>query len=373
MRRCAATKQIAGTEKLVLDGHGSIQKFGNLLAELKFALAFAAVGGHVQLLRDGAFAPALYTPDMLVTFPDGFELLVDAVHVAHGYVPLADALRSAMEARELPYAIEPCAGPRLSIPWFDVKTHTAAKALCAQVANIVTDTLQASAPRVSGIVRVSDSGSGLVCEVELGTDARDKLYDDALGNTGQQWLGTFGFAPSARAAAGGGVTAAHFIDEETLGAKFIERVVTKALKRASLPPERANTPFIVALDNNEPELRPANVLWKLTGSRVWASSVEQPPHDPRIEAARSRGWDRLLKEWRYIGASQVRIPNHGAFGDESVTWANDVSGVLVLHDSDTLLQWLPNPFADAAIASHRLLDIGFSFDMLGASNPDVSI
>lgn len=37
---------------------------------------------------------------------------------------------------------------------------------------------------------------------------------------------------------------------------------------------------------------------------------------------------------------------------------------MVLHDSDTLLQWLPNPFAADAIAHPRLLDIGIPFEML---------
>lgn len=63
------------------------------------------------------------------------------------------------------------------------------------------------------------------------------------------------------------------------------------------------------------------------------------------------------------------FPHYGAFGDESAAWANDVSGVMVLHDSDTLLQWLPNPFAADAIADPRLLDMGFPFEMLGASSP----
>jgi hypothetical protein len=133
----------------------------------------------------------------------------------------------------------------------------------------------------------------------------------------------------------------------------------------------AGTPFVVALQSNEPELRPNVVLSTLTGPRLWAPPARPAPIVPRFEHARSRGWEPLLKEWRYIGVSEVRFPNHGAFGDDSVIWANDVSGVMVLHDSDTLLQWLPNPFAADAIADPRLLDIGFPFEMMGAPSPEL--
>jgi hypothetical protein len=136
-----------------------------------------------------------------------------------------------------------------------------------------------------------------------------------------------------------------------------------------LPQEHAETPFVVALQSNEPELRPTTVLSRLTGPRQWSTRARPAPVLPRFELARSRGWEALLAEWRYLGVSQLRFPNYGTFGDESVTWANDVSGVMVLHDSDTLLQWLPNPFAADTTADPRLLDIGFPFEMLGASSP----
>jgi hypothetical protein len=166
------------------------------------------------------------------------------------------------------------------------------------------------------------------------------------------------------------VTSGHIIDDETHGRKFVERVISKAARRRGLPSKHAHTPFIVALQSNEPELRPLTVLSTLTGPRHWSPPAKPAPLIPRFEDARSRGWELLLKEWGYVGVSEMRFPNYGAFGDESVTWANDVSGVMVLHDSDTLLQWLPNPFAADAIADPRLLDIGVPFEMLGASSPD---
>lgn len=371
LERCAACTNIVGVEKLAVDGGGSIEKFVNLLAEIKFALVFGAVGARVDLLRDAAFAPAVYTPDLHVRFHDGFELLVDVVRIAGGSAPLADALRRALETNQLSYIVEQCVGPRLSVPAFDWSTHKAAKGLCAKVGDAVADALRTVPPDARGVVRIFDSGTNLASRVELGSEARENLYDDVTGTATTDWLGSFGFTPSPDqgASTGGGVTSAHFIDDETLGRKFIERVSTKARKRAGLPRALAETPFVVALQSNEPELRPTTVLSTLTGPRHWSTQAKPAPVIPRFQHACSRGWEPLLKEWRYVGVSQVRFPHYGAFGDESAAWANDVSGVMVLHDSDTLLQWLPNPFAADAIADPRLLDMGFPFEMLGASSP----
>lgn len=123
LQRCALRSGIVGLEKLATDGGASSGKFASMLAEVTFALAFSSLGARVQLLRDEAFLPASYTPDLFVTFLDGFEVLVDVVRIAGGSAPLADALRSALKAKQLPYAIEQCAGLKLSIPAFDWSTH----------------------------------------------------------------------------------------------------------------------------------------------------------------------------------------------------------------------------------------------------------
>lgn len=246
--------------------------------------------------------------------------------------------------------------------------------MCTSVASTVAEALSTLEPGGEGVVRVFESGTKLAFDVGLGADARENMYDDPNAtDASQKWLGSFGFRPSPdnRVRAGGGVTSGHIIDEETLGAKFVERVLSKAGKRARLPPLHAGTPFVIAFQSNEPELRPNTVLSKLTGPRLWAPPARPAPIVPKFEAARRRDWEPLLKEWRYVGPSEIRFPSHGAFGDETATWANDVSGVMVLHDSDTLLQWLPNPFAADAIADPRLLGIGFPFEMMGAPSPGV--
>jgi hypothetical protein len=182
------------------------------------------------------------------------------------------------------------------------------------------------------LVRHACSLLDLAFRVELGSEARENLYEDVTGAAAPDWLGSFGFTPSPdqRASTGGGVASAHVIDDETLGRKFIERASTKAHKRSGLPQAHAETPFVVALQSNEPELRPTTVLSTLTGPRQWSTQAKPAPVLPGFEHARSRGWEPLLEEWRYLGVSQVRFPNYGAFGDESVTWANDVSGVMVV-------------------------------------------
>lgn len=306
LERCAACTKIVGIEKLALDGDGSTEKFINLLAELKFALVFGAVGARVNLLPDAAFAPAVYTPDLLVTLADGFELLVDVVRISGGSAPLAEALRSALETKHLPYIVEQRAGLRLSIPAYDWSTHKAAKELCTSVANTVADALSTVALGGQGVVRVFESGTKLAFDVDLGAEARENMYDDPNSSDGsEKWLGSFGFKPSPdnRARTGGGVTSGHIIDEEMLGEKFIERVLTKARKRLRLPPVHAGTPFVVALQSNEPELRPNVVLSTLTGPRLWAPPARPAPIVPRFELACSRGWEPLLKEWRYLGVS----------------------------------------------------------------------
>jgi hypothetical protein len=191
------------------------------------------------------------------------------------------------------------------------------------------------------------------------------------GPVGPEWIGSFGFEPSRseRPSAGGGVTAAHLIDESTLGAKFLQRLEQKANRRKALPAEYQHSPFLIAVRNQQSELRPLTVLSTLTGPRCYSPPPKLAPLVPRFEAAGVSGWMPLLEEWGYVGTSAMVFPHYGAFGDESLQWSKEISGVLVLHDSDTLLQWLPNPFAAPPRADPRLLQPGFPFSMLGASCP----
>jgi hypothetical protein len=76
-------------------------------------------------------------------------------------------------------------------------------------------------------------------------------------------------------------------------------------------------------------------------------------------------WNALLKESAYVGAETI-FENYGAYLEQS--WAADLSGVLVAHESGTRIQWLPNPFARPAIRDPRLLKIGLPLDKLGFSH-----
>ncbi len=372
LEQAARCNGVSGLEKLATDGSSHVNKFVSLLSELGFALLFSTLGAQVALLRDEAFNPAIYTPDLLVRFTTGLELLVDVVRAARGSAPLAEALAARLTAQTLNYTVEFCLGIRLSVPAVDVSTHTAAKELCAKVADEIVLALNvAGRPDVLGVVRVYEAGSGLSSEVILGADAHAKIYDDASGSPKENWIGSFGFAPcdDDRRSAGGGVTAVHLIDDATLGAKFLEKIRFKADKRQGLPAAHKRTPFVVALQSHESELRPVTVLSTLTGPRTWNPPPKPAAHVPRFEAARERGWEPVLSEWGYVGSTAMLFPSHGAFGDAGATWAREVSGVIVLHDSDTVVQWLPNPFAANEIADTRLMQIGLPLDILGAPSP----
>ena len=45
----------------------------------------------------------------------------------------------------------------------------------------------------------------------------------------------------------------------------------------------------------------------------------EAPRLPRFGPARSQGWERILNEWYCVGASQMRFPHYGVFGDEDAT------------------------------------------------------
>jgi len=77
----------------------------------------------------------------------------------------------------------------------------------------------------------------------------------------------------------------------------------------------------------------------------------------------------LLREWNYIDSPLMRLTDYGAFGNGDDNWAANLSGVLVTHNGGSIVQWLPNPFANEKIAKPQLLRIGLSLRQLGESIP----
>jgi hypothetical protein len=210
----------------------------------------------------------------------------------------------------------------------------------------------------------SDSGE-LRSDLLLGEEAADQLYDESIESRPRTWVASFSFKPSPDGTpwAGGGVTSVHLIDDETLGAKLERHISRKAAKRSKLPAKHRNTPFVVALQSDEGELAPGTVLSCLTGARTWLRGPHEMPSVPRFVDACRAGWAPLLAAWDYVGTTSVDFrAGHGAFGDPSPSgWGQQISGVLVTHQTWTLQQWLPNPFAATPILDRRLLDIGLPF------------
>ncbi len=256
---------VTGVEKLARDGAASVEKFVNLLAELRFGLLFASLGARSQLLPDDAFAPAEYTPDLLVEFPSGLRMLVDAIRGSSGAPRLAEAIRERLRQKCLGFAVEHFLGYRLSVAASDHREHAASRELCQRVADQVTDEISRARTngRTSGVFRVFEAKSS------LRIDPAAELYDDVPSPPQEIWLGSFRFEPSftGEGTAGSGATVACFVDDEKHGAKLLEKLRSKADRRVSLPHEHASTPYVIALQNDESELHPITVLSALTGRR----------------------------------------------------------------------------------------------------------
>ncbi|WP_148314194.1 hypothetical protein [Sorangium cellulosum] len=376
----AAVMDITGVEKIATDS-GSLSKFINLLAELRFALLFAHVGGRVEILPDAAFGIGYYTPDLRVTFPDRLVFLVEVIRGSSGSPDLMEDLDAALKREGIPFRVTDLLGVRLSAAAPDGRTRQENEALCKRVVHEATVGLLAAHSKglTDGVVHVRAVDSDLRHELRGGRPQRLPLEEDVPCRPGETWVASFVFEPSTLATgyAAGGVTSGHFLDENRQRARFLRDLQNKASKRQKLPPEYASIPYLVAVQNDEHELTTISVLSALTGSRqAFPDSAFEPAKrlqehpiarpEPVISAARS-GWGPVLEAWDYDSNVEVRFTDDGAYLDHR--WAKELSGVIVAHGG-WLLQWLPNPFATAEINDPRILRIGLPLNKLGTMAPE---
>jgi len=355
--------------KLATDGAASVDKFTSVVSELHCGLLFSSLGARSDLLLDDAFRPATYTPDLLVRFPDGLQILVEVVRGSCGSPRLAERLAARVAENDLHFGIEFFLGLELSAPASTHAERSADDALCDEVAREIVAGLCTARREgaIHGVLHVFKMTSGL--RHELGED-RLALYDDVVtAASGENWLGSFGFdaSPTGEGVTGGGATAARIMDDVAYKKSLLAKLRKKAARRPCLPQRHLSMPYVVALQNDEIDLQPLTVLSALTGSRQVLRSPAGMPTEvpPRIAAAARAEWRDLLREWDYIESPLLRLSDYGAFGNEEDIWASNLSGVLVTHNAGTIVQWMPNPFATEAIREPQLLHVGLPLNKLG--------
>jgi hypothetical protein len=376
----AAALGIEGIQKLAEDG-GSPAKFENLLAELRFAVMFAKQGANVALLCDAEFGGMRnYTPDLRVHFKNGVVALVEVFRFSPGDSEFAEALHEAA-GTDSRYRLSYMVGKGLSTPALEWESRAANETLLERViAQLAAALLEARGSHLatglihvfvgSEHVRYTIAGAGVPSftlpeELEQREDRAAtvlfELTDDGVGYVS------------------GGVTSVHLVDDDAHSARLKRELSWKAKKWERLPSQhRANTPFIVAVQNDETWCLPHSVLSTLTGSRSSPSFGSDQPNRAWVErrkaqyptavaAAACAGWQPVLEEWDYGANARVAF-TEGNFGVYQETpWARNLSGVVVAHQTNGPLQWLPNPWARSELNDPRLQKIGLGLAKEGSS------
>ncbi|MGC9984909.1 MAG: hypothetical protein ABSF35_14925 [Polyangia bacterium] len=374
----ATSLGVGGLEKIAKNTGGDVQKFSALLAEIRFANLLAEKGANVDILRDEAFGlPPIYTPDLRVMLPCGIEALVEVTKRTHHYAPVTELLDAEIKRAGLPFCVEQVLGDRLSRSAPDGRGRRETDGLSGQVVQEAVAALRDATKKgcTEGAVHVLAVGAVLRSETHAGPQDHLPIPEDVPSRPNEEFLASFVFRTPelGEGYAGGGVTACHDLGTEHRG-KFLSDIEHKAQKRKGLPKKYASTVFLLAIQNAEYDLSPVDVLTILTGARVWPSGTgaqrlhDHPEEHPEaVKAAGRSGWQELLDEWDYGSETQYRFSNYGAYLDGSNEWAHEISGVLIGHDADSVLQWLPNPFSRPEINDTRLLRIGFPLGKDGSA------
>lgn len=338
---------------------------------------FRQTGARVTLLDDAGFGSSVYTPDLLVTFDDGREILVEATTRSDGAVAIDRYIVNALRSDQLPVHVEPILGPELSSTAIGYHQRSAQEALAQNAVSAVVAAFRQDPPLTTkeGIIIFKDVEADP--DVYVGA-AADQAWESAWTN--QDFIACFRFSPSSdtRGSLGGGLTTAHWIDEPGLSEAFLDSLERKAARRGALPQEHAHTPFLIAYVSEEPELLPVNTGSALTGSRGWLSgstsaerrkwveekrALRPASLTQAIENAYQNGWAPLLDEWDHGPDAEMPFMHPGAFlaacDDEAFAWAKAISGVLIVSGQGYYMQWLPNPFAQPELNAPWLQHIGF--------------
>jgi hypothetical protein len=248
-----------------------------------------------------------------------------------------------MHGAGLNFRVEHVVGAELGGSVSDGRGRDINDALCDEVAQEVIKGLQSAIADGSlhGTIHVFASSGGVRHGVEVGRREQYPLPDDIDVPKGDKWLGSFVFEPSEHGVpeAGGGAIAAHWINTAPHEERFLTALKDKALKRKRLPPAHASTPYLVAVQNDEFELPPVSVLSRLTGSRAYMDMpaearkrlLRKYPHPPGVRNAMDGEWRRVLDAWDYGPDSKYRLTDYGAYFDSAADWAQNLSGVCVMH------------------------------------------
>jgi len=239
-------RPVRGTEKLVFDGAANLPKFLSLLSELRFAHTLASLGADVEVLRDGAYGPGTYAPDLRASFPNKVDLLVEVVRGSSGDPKISKALRAELVDIDAHVAVEEILGEALSTPAADVSGRSKNERLVERVAQVLAERLKNLIDRgtARGIVRIFDGPNGVWCQDVLGEEAFAKRYSE-VEFSHDNWVGSFPFQSCASdlALVGGGVTAVRFVDKQPSSGSPRGQAVPQGQTKGCSSPSPPASPF----------------------------------------------------------------------------------------------------------------------------------
>ncbi|WP_437798593.1 hypothetical protein [Sorangium sp. So ce693] len=375
---------VIGADKLGQDA-GDLHKLNNLVVEVYFASLFAASGAaYVSVFPDN---PIASTPDLDVRLPNGLRFYVEVTRLSPGDPSIVELLQSEIETRQLPYRVEYLLGERLSLSVVSGRERGANEEVVegvvrCGVVGLLDEAIRGTKRGAVHVVAVpqSDGQSRLEARFEAIDVEKSGFPISPAGTRSpvEVHMVSFIFGPPPDGEghpgyAAGGITAAHLLNEQSQRERLVRDIRAKAEKRQKWPDELPRYPYVVAVQNDESELTPVDVLSALTGSRcAWLGDAESKKrflernpvtHPEEVAIAESNGWEEVLREWDFAKDADVCFVKYGSFIQE-FDWVRNLAGVLVVHHSQTLIQWLPNPFArDADV---RFAKVGLPLDKLGA-------
>jgi hypothetical protein len=362
---------IIGVDKLVSDSGGDCRKFKNLTHEVMVALCLQRLPANVSLLGDCAFGPApIYTPDLEITTADARTILVEVTCRSSGATAISIPIREMIEKGKFPFRISYTLGSALSSSAIEFNNREIQENIVQKTIELATRELTrlSTSPGASGLITIRDPDKA--AEITLGVEI-DGAWDAVLES--RDFIACFHFEPTTdgKGYAAGGITGVHFIPDDEMVSAFLRDIERKAKKRDKLPNEKRNFPFIVVYVSEEQDLMPQITSSALTGQTTWlasatseeqkrwvASSRDKKPKPVReaIELAYQNQWGSTLDDWGHGLEGLMAFHKDGLYLDAvhmpESAWGRNLTGVLILRNNGTHLQWLPNPFSeDASITS----------------------
>ncbi|WP_437798929.1 hypothetical protein [Sorangium sp. So ce693] len=367
---------VAGVDKLVRDSGGNCSKFINLTHEVMVALCLQRLPANVSILDDCAFGSApIYTPDIEISTIDGRAILVEVTCRSNGATAMDLLVHEMVKNGQFPFRISYALGPALSSSAISHDDRKIQEETAQRVIELATrEFAKLSATPAPGLITIRAPEQAP--EITLGAGV-DEAWDAAWGSG--DIIACFRFEPTTAGEgyASGGVTSARILPDDELRSAFLHDIKRKAVRRENLPAEKRKLPFVVAYVSEEWALRPGMTNSALTGHRAWLSSATNAERkswvassrakrkkevQAAIERAYQNGWGSTLDDWGHGSEGLMAFYKDGLYLDavhmHDFAWGSKLTGVVVLRNNGTHIQWIPNPFSEDASTTSWLQEVG---------------